>query len=340
MDGLADEKRQLEERLIKEKDIMKSESLGLSEQLAASLRKLQETESVLSAESTMRMQLQELVERLEVEKRDLQNRLQSQFEENDTLRTSLVTLQTKSDRECVLLENLRKKFEDQDILLSDLRTEKDKLMSEKLIVEDEKEELVNQVTVLTEERDAARNNEEELFETLRERSNDLEKLQESYVDMTDRCNDYQDELSDLREKIESLEELLLVARSKPAVTSMSVSRSEATFSPRAATGRSAKVELKNNRSDAPDQPNGHNKSPVSQSTPLLESPKHMTKSVELLVSADDSNLNKTPPAALPKSPSSDAQLGHAQSIATELVDEKDYADAEFYEDDYGDDFTD
>ena len=204
MDSLADEKRQLEDRLIREKSLMVSESQGLSEQLQSCKDKLQETEQLFLRESDFRRQLQELADRLQAEKRDLQLQLQAQSDESDALRESLLQLQAKSQKDDVALDSLRRKTEEQDALLLSMQADLDDAVAAKAAFEAEKEEWTGQISVLTEERDAARVNEEVQFEALRDRTTDLEKLQESYVHMTDRCNDYQDELCDLREKIEYL----------------------------------------------------------------------------------------------------------------------------------------
>lgn len=329
MDGLADEKRQLEERLIKEKDMMKSESLGLSEQLSAAQRKLSETEGLLSAEATMRMQLQEVVERTESEKSQLQSQLQAQFEANDVLRTAHLALQTTHQKENVLLEILRKKVEEQEAVINSLQLEHEALISNQQASEVEKEELINQISVLTEERDAARNNEDELFDTLGERSDDLEKLQESYVDMTDRCNDYQDELSDLREKVEMLENLLQNARemaAQPAPTVLVTSRSEASISPRI-----------NGHMDS--QPESKINTAVTRNTFSSAADSYESGLQGILRSADDYSIHDSPSGA-----TAAKQAVRADSPALEAADEdrtgKEYT-SEFEEpdDDYGDDFN-
>ena len=330
MDGLADEKRQLEERLVQEKKMMISESLGLSEQLSVCQRKLSETEGLLCAEANMRQQMQELVQRTEQEKCELQEQLQTQLEENDALRTAHLAMQTKYQKDIVLLENYRKKIDEQDKQINHWQFECEKHEATFKAAESDKEELVNQVSVLTEERDSARNNEEGLFDTLRERENDLEKLQESYVDMTDRCNDYQDELSDLREKVESLEELLRSARIIAQPVVLSSSRSEAVIS----HGRSTESGSAVHSTDERDR---------SSRASFTTTPVATVQS-ELLTSSDDCGLSGSPTAQrvtniAPRQP--DSPPPEVKEDDLDVVAEKEYCDDnEFEDDDYGDDFND
>lgn len=332
MDGLADEKRQLEERMVQEKNMMISESLGLSEQLSGCQRKLSETEGLLSAESNMRQQMQELVQRTEQEKGELQEQLQTQLEENDALRTAHLAMQTKYQKDIVLLENFRKKIDEQDKQINHWQCECEKYEATFNAAESDKEELVNQVSVLTEERDSARNNEEGLFDTLRERENDLEKLQESYVDMTDRCNDYQDELSDLREKVESLEELLRSARTVAQPVVLSSSRSEAVIS----HVRSSETGSVAHSTDERDRASRAS----FTTTPIA------TVQPDLLTSSDDCGLGGSPSAQRVATSACAPQPAESpppevRDEDQDIVEEKEYCDDnEFEDDDYGDDFND
>lgn len=206
MEGLADEKKALEERLRNEKDAIMSESLGLAEQLKDAQRKLQETNDLLEQELRFRAQLQDLVTRLEAEKRQSQELAQTQYEEIDRLKSDLGVVQSTAQKDSVVLENLRRLSLDQETQLSTLQTQVDQAQEEKRVWEEEKEELMNQISILTEERDVARGNEENLFEQLRDKTTDLDKLQESYVDMSDRCNEYRDEISELRERFDAMRE--------------------------------------------------------------------------------------------------------------------------------------
>jgi chromosome segregation ATPase len=206
MEGLADEKKALEERLRNEKDAIISESLGLAEQLKDTQRKLQETKDLLEQELRFRAQLQDLVTRLEAEKRQSQEVVQNQYEEIDRLKSDLGVVQSSAQKDSVLLENLRRQSLDQEAQLSRLQTQLEEALEEKRAWEEEREDLVGQISILTEERDVARGNEENLFEQLRDKTMDLDKLQESYVDMSDRCNDYRDEISELRERFEAMKE--------------------------------------------------------------------------------------------------------------------------------------
>jgi myosin heavy subunit len=206
MEGLADEKKALEERLRNEKDAIISESLGLAEQLKDTQKKLQETKELLEQELRFRAQLQDLVTRLEAEKRQSQDTVQNQYEEIDRLKSDLGVVQSAAQKDSVLLDNLRRQSLDQEAQLSRLQTQLEEALEEKRAWEEEREELVGQISILTEERDVARGNEENLFEQLRDKTMDLDKLQESYVDMSDRCNDYRDEISELRERFDAMKE--------------------------------------------------------------------------------------------------------------------------------------
>lgn len=244
LEGLADEKRMLEVKMANEKSLMISESQGLSEQLKMSKSKLEEAEAIISRESNLRAQLQEMILQLESDKLELQNLVQKQYDENDQLRTAHLSLHSKSQKDAVVRDNLKRQSEEQDIIISKLQNELDSVISMKQTSDNEREDLLNQISVLIEERDSARLNEEQLFEKLRERSEDLEKIQESYVDMSDRCNEYQDELSDLREKLEYLQDKIQNCNTVDAIysketrsiaesaLSMMNSRSEDVLSPR------------------------------------------------------------------------------------------------------------
>ena len=349
MEGLSNEKRQLEDRLIREKSMMTSESQGLSDQLKSCQHKLSETEDLLVKEANLRRQLQEIVDRLESEKQDLQNLLQNNYDENDQLRSRQMQLQAKSQKDDIAIDNLRKKTAEQEIFVTDLQSQLDLALAAKATIESEKEELLNQVEILTEERDICRLNEERLFETLRDRTNDLEKLQESYVDMTDRCNDYQDEMSDLREKVELLQELVSENQQvKPTTTvdlgqlvGKGISYSSSSSSPRA---------LINSKSEHLIRPTG---SPNPNSHPVHQiNNDHRPASVgrgfsKNNIEDDRKQQHNYPSRGQEKQTTTsypNNNNDNSSSVSADYANDDggDYPEDEFYtkEDDYADDFND
>lgn len=204
MEGLADEKKALEQLLLTEKQVLASEKQDLTDQLSQSLYKISELQRILEMEQLRKSQLQNDFMQLEEDKNQMQSSMQLLIDENATLKAELLKLQAAVERDRILIDGLEKTVGEQETKISSMTTTVDEYSNCKSVWDSEKEDLMEQIAILTEERDTARGKEEELYEQLTEKASDLERLQESYVDIADRCNEAQDEANDLREQLESL----------------------------------------------------------------------------------------------------------------------------------------
>jgi hypothetical protein len=169
-------------------------------------------------EHMTKIQLEDDISQIEIEKMSLHTTLQEQLDGSALLKTDLLKLQASHERNRLLIDTLKAQKMDEEGLMNELTLQRNEAKFFKQQWDTERDDFSSQIIVLTEEKDSARNNEENLFEQLSERTIDLEILQESYVDMTDRCNDAYDEIADLKEK---LQEYQVVFRERNSVLSSS-----------------------------------------------------------------------------------------------------------------------
>mmetsp|Transcript_6634 Transcript_6634/g.10871 ORF Transcript_6634/g.10871 Transcript_6634/m.10871 type:complete len:839 (+) Transcript_6634:1849-4365(+) len=208
MESIVGEKIAKEQALLDEKLALNTEKCSLEEKLKATLSQLHDMEKTVVKEKSHRLQLDELRNALEDDKKALQLSVHEHVEAMADLQTQLFKVQAISERDNRLLDTLRKRSESDQSLLLSLREELSKAKEENNTLSKDYDDLLNQVEVLTDERDDARRNEEELFVALGEVTHDSEILQESYVTMSDRCNGYMDEIFDLQANIASLKDIV------------------------------------------------------------------------------------------------------------------------------------
>lgn len=202
MDRLANEKIALEVRLSDEKKSSYTEKEGLAEELRMTLQQLGKLQTMYDCEHMTKIQLEDDISQIEIEKMSLHTTLQEQLDGSALLKTDLLKLQASHERNRLLIDTLKAQKMDEEGLMNELTLQRNEAKFFKQQWDTERYDFSSQIIVLTEEKDSARNNEENLFEQLSERTIDLEILQESYVDMTDRCNDAYDEIADLKEKLQ------------------------------------------------------------------------------------------------------------------------------------------
>lgn len=232
MEGLASEKLLLEQKLANDKQNMVNENQNLSDQLERALLQLKETEDLLSREQQVRAQVEKMLEVASSEKDDLISTLQTNSEENSTMKTEILKLQASVEKNNYLIDSLESKLGDAERVIAESNTKIEDMQRNQEILEHDKDDLINQISVLVEEKEATQSHEEELFEQLEAKTTDLELLQESYVVVSDRCNDGLDEICDLRDQVESLQRVIkdqkaLIAHQSTSLESYAVGNNPA-----------------------------------------------------------------------------------------------------------------